>query len=151
VFALDVYQLVERCRSVVFDLDGRVPDDGSVSESAIAFASDKPVVIFKTTPIAMLAGWDNPLVQGLSSQWAYVNDVAMVPVALAAATTAMAKLKGPGAQPGPRLVAVAALGAEVWKRVGSLHTVATKSPKVIYSTVSKMETQLKPLMNQAFL
>jgi nucleoside 2-deoxyribosyltransferase len=32
VFALDIYQLLSRCQSVVFNLDGRTPDDGSVVE-----------------------------------------------------------------------------------------------------------------------
>src|SRR6266496_2535054 len=55
VFALDMYQLLDRCDCMVFDLDGRVPDDGSVSEAAAAFAAGKAIVIYKTSPITMLA------------------------------------------------------------------------------------------------
>ena len=33
VFALDMFQLLERCQSLVFNLDGRTPDDGSVVET----------------------------------------------------------------------------------------------------------------------
>jgi nucleoside 2-deoxyribosyltransferase len=151
VFALDVYQLIERCGAVVFNLDGRVPDEGAVSESAIAFAADKPVVAYKTTPISELGGWDNPLVQGLASQWGYVSDVAKVPAAVAKAVIAMGKVKGAPASAGPRLTAVAELGAAVWQSVGTLQATANKSPKAIYTTVGKMQTQLKPLMDKAFL
>ena len=69
VFALDMYQLLERCQALVFNLDGRTPDDGSVVETAAAFTAGKPIVIFKTTPITMLAGADNPMVEGLSTSW----------------------------------------------------------------------------------
>jgi hypothetical protein len=151
VFALDVYQLVERCQSVILTLDGRVPDDGSVSEAAMAFTADKPIVVFKTTPIAMLAGWDNPLVQGLSTQWSYVDAVPKVPAALAKAVVAQGQLKGPPAQAGPHLNAAAALGQEIWNTIGSLHRVAKASPAGIYSAVTKLEAQLKPLLDEVFL
>ena len=73
VFALDMFQLLERCQSLVFNLDGRTPDDGSVVETAAAFTAGKPLVIYKTSPITMLAGADNPMVTGLSSSWKYVE------------------------------------------------------------------------------
>jgi hypothetical protein len=88
VFALDMYQLLERCQSLVFNLDGRTPDDGSVVETAAAFTAGKPIVIYKTTPITMLAGADNPMVEGLSSIWAYVEEAAAVPKAVAKAVGA---------------------------------------------------------------
>ena len=73
VFALDMFQLLDRCQSLVFNLDGRTPDDGSVVETAAAFTAGKPLVIYKTSPITMLAGADNPMVTGLSSSWKYVD------------------------------------------------------------------------------
>jgi nucleoside 2-deoxyribosyltransferase len=88
VFALDMYQLLERCESLVFNLDGRVPDDGSVVETAAAFVAGKPIVIYKTTPITMLAGADNPMIEGLSSTWSYVDAVDKIPAAVAAAVSA---------------------------------------------------------------
>jgi nucleoside 2-deoxyribosyltransferase len=66
VFAFDVYQVVERCDALVFNMDGAVPDAGGVAEAALAFLAGKPVVLFKTTAITMLAGFDNPLVMGLA-------------------------------------------------------------------------------------
>jgi len=56
VFALDMFQLLERCQSLVFNLDGRTPDDGSVVETAAAFTAGKPLVIYKTSPACPRAG-----------------------------------------------------------------------------------------------
>ena len=91
VFALDMYQLLDRCQALVFNLDGRTPDDGSVVETAAAFAAGKPIVIYKTSPITMLAGTDNPMVEGLSGSWSYTDDASAVPAAIAAAVAAFAK------------------------------------------------------------
>jgi hypothetical protein len=132
-------------------LDGRVPDEGCVSESAIAFAADKPIVIFKTTPIAMLGGWDNPMVQGLATQWTYVADAAKLPAALTRSVSRTATLKGSAAQPGPRLQAVAELGAIIWGQIDTLHKTSKASPKVIYATVKKLEAQLAPYLAKIWL
>ena len=88
VFSMDVYQLLSRCQSVVFNMDGRVPDDGSVVEAAAAFASGRPIVIWKTTPITMLGGTDNPMVSGLAMNWQTVNELTPLPAAIAAAVAA---------------------------------------------------------------
>jgi nucleoside 2-deoxyribosyltransferase len=44
-FCMDMYQVVKNCRAVVFNMNGRVPDEGSVVEVATAFTVDKPIVI----------------------------------------------------------------------------------------------------------
>jgi hypothetical protein len=111
VFALDVYQLLGRCGSVVFNLDGRVPDDGSVVETAAAFASGKPIVIYKTTPVTMLAGEDNPMVQYLSPV-PYVDDLKAIPETL---TKVIAATKPSGYTPPPGVKAHMDTGATVWK------------------------------------
>ncbi|HXN39378.1 MAG TPA: nucleoside 2-deoxyribosyltransferase [Solirubrobacteraceae bacterium] len=112
VFALDMYQLLERCRSLVFNLDGRTPDDGSVVETAAAFTAGKPIVIYKTSPITMLAGADNPMVEGLSSTWTYTAEVKDVPGALAKAIVATQ----PYAYSGPPHVAsLMSEGERVWE------------------------------------
>jgi nucleoside 2-deoxyribosyltransferase len=113
VFALDMYQLLERCESLVFNLDGRVPDDGSVVETAAAFVAGKPIVIYKTTPISMLAGEDNPMVSGLSSTWSYVDSVEKIPAAVAAAVSA--RRGGAFAYRGPaNVAALMHEGSLVW-------------------------------------
>ena len=105
VFAVDVYQLLDRCRSVVFNLDGRVPDDGSVMEAAVGWTAGLPVVIYKTTPVTMLGGQDNPMVAGLAMRWTDVADVADLPRALAGAVALDRRLGGPKFQPGAHAAA----------------------------------------------
>ncbi|MCH8223164.1 MAG: nucleoside 2-deoxyribosyltransferase, partial [Chloroflexi bacterium] len=42
IFALDVYQLAIDCDALVWNLNGRTPDEGAVSEAAIAWTLGKP-------------------------------------------------------------------------------------------------------------
>lgn len=66
IFALDVYQVVLGCGALVLDMNGRVPDEGAVSEAAMAWTLGKPIVIFKADSRSKVAGRDNPLVVGLA-------------------------------------------------------------------------------------
>ena len=125
VFALDMYQLLERCRSLVFNLDGRTPDDGSVVETAAAFTAGKPIVIYKTTPITMLAGADNPMVEGLSSIWAYVNETTAVAPALA---KAIAAAKPYTYNPPPNVASLISEGNKVWDVLETLRGHPTETP-----------------------
>lgn len=149
VFALDVYQLVERCQSLVFNMDGRVPDDGSVVETAMAFAAGKPIVIYKTTPISMLGGFDNPMVQGLSTNWRYVADVTTLPAAVSTAVAATAAQQGTAFVAGPHLDAVLKLGEAVWGLVPQLHAASNDTPAQIYAAVQALEKLLGPLVAAA--
>jgi nucleoside 2-deoxyribosyltransferase len=115
VFALDCYQLLERCHSVVFNMDGRVPDDGSVVEASAAFAAGQPIVIFKTTPITILDGTDNPMVTGLSTVWSYVSSVEAIAPALVQACDRVAAAGPYTYAPPPHLRDVLAVGADVWR------------------------------------
>lgn len=65
IFALDIYQLVVECGAVVWNLNGRVPDEGAVSEAAIGWTLGKPLVAFKEDVRSMITGRDNPLLVGL--------------------------------------------------------------------------------------
>ena len=65
IFALDVYQVLRGCQSLVANLNGRVPDEGTVSEAAMAWARGKPVVGYKADSRTAFEGRDNPLVAGL--------------------------------------------------------------------------------------
>lgn len=64
IFAMDVYQVVQGCGSMVFNMNGRVPDEGAVAEATMAWMLGKPVVIYKEDVRSMIAGRDNPLVVG---------------------------------------------------------------------------------------
>lgn len=77
IFALDVYQVLEGCDAVVVNLNGRVPDEGAVSEAAMAWARGKVVVGYKADMRTTFAGQDNPLVVGLF-QFRLCSDLKMV-------------------------------------------------------------------------
>ncbi|HPD15510.1 MAG TPA: nucleoside 2-deoxyribosyltransferase [Planctomycetota bacterium] len=65
IFALDVYQVIEKCQAIVVNLNGRVPDEGAVSEAAIAWCYGKIMVGYKSDSRSVFLGQDNPLVTGL--------------------------------------------------------------------------------------
>ncbi|MDQ3332714.1 MAG: nucleoside 2-deoxyribosyltransferase, partial [Planctomycetota bacterium] len=65
IFALDVYQLAVDCDAMVWNLNGRVPDEGAVSEAAIAWTLGKPLVAFSNDVRSLIAGRINPLLVGL--------------------------------------------------------------------------------------
>lgn len=66
IFALDVFELVERCDAVVCNLNGRVPDEGMIVEASIAFAVGTPVVLYKADSRAPFGGRDNAMLTALA-------------------------------------------------------------------------------------
>ena len=66
VVALDVYQVVEGCQCTVLNIDGRVPDEGSLVEATLAWYAGHPVVPYKTTSISELGGNNNPMIGVIS-------------------------------------------------------------------------------------
>jgi len=72
VVALDVFQVVEGCQCTVLNIDGRVPDEGSLVEATLAWYAGHPVVPYKTTSISELGGNNNPMI-GVISRWAPVS------------------------------------------------------------------------------
>lgn len=83
IFALDAYQVVIGCGSLVLNMNGRVPDEGAVSEAAMAWTLGKPIVIFKADSRSKVAGRDNPLVVGLA-EFCTVPEIEAIGPALAA-------------------------------------------------------------------
>lgn len=65
IFSLDIYQIIERCDALVFNMNGRVPDEGGVAETAIAWAFGKPIVIYKNDARTAFKGMDNSMITGL--------------------------------------------------------------------------------------
>lgn len=65
IFALDVYQLAVDCQAMVWNLNGRVPDEGAVSEAAMAWTLGRPLVAFLNDARSLIAGRINPLLVGL--------------------------------------------------------------------------------------
>lgn len=65
IFALDVYQLIVECDALVWNLNGRTPDEGAVSEAAIAWTLGKPMIAYSDDVRSLIAGRVNPLLVGL--------------------------------------------------------------------------------------
>ena len=120
--------------------------DGIEVGTVMAFAAGKPIVIYKTTPLSMLGGFDDPMVQGLSTIWQYVSEVTKVPEAVSAALAANAALKGTAFSAGPHLDAVLKLGAAVWGLVPEMHAASNDTPAQLYAAVQALEKLLGPLV-----
>ncbi len=81
IFALDVYQLAIACDAMVWNLNGRVPDEGAVSEAAIAWTLGKPLIAYHADARSMIAGRVNPLLVGLVD-FTTVDQISDLPAAL---------------------------------------------------------------------
>lgn len=81
IFALDIHQIVERCDAFVFNMNGRVPDEGGAVEAAIAYAAGKPVLIYKNDARTVFNGDDNAMLVCLSHA-PIVRDIRKIPLEL---------------------------------------------------------------------
>ena len=106
VFALDVYELLERCDAVVCNLNGRVPDEGMIVEASLAFAVGKPVVLYKADARAPFGGADNAMLTALGT---LETRLERLPARVQAALTHAGQ---PGA-PSPMLARAVADGARI--------------------------------------
>lgn len=79
VFSLDIFQIVEVCDYFIFNMNGRVPDEGAVVESAVALAMGKPVIVYKNDQRSSLHGFDNPLLLGASYTFSAVDRIQDIP------------------------------------------------------------------------
>jgi nucleoside 2-deoxyribosyltransferase len=66
IFNFDIFKLLSWSEGVVANLNGRVPDEGTVVEAALAWHSGKALVIYKHDSRAAFAGRDNPMLTGLT-------------------------------------------------------------------------------------
>jgi nucleoside 2-deoxyribosyltransferase len=81
IFALDVYQLAVECDCLVWNLNGRVPDEGAVSEAAMAWTLGKPIVAYRDDVRSLIAGRVNPLLVGMVD-FQTVDEIDDIPHAL---------------------------------------------------------------------
>lgn len=65
IFALDVYQLAVECDVMVWNMNGRTPDEGAVSEAAMAWTLGKPILAYCDDARSLISGRINPLLMGL--------------------------------------------------------------------------------------
>lgn len=82
IFALDVFQLVRESDAVVANINGRVPDEGTVVEAALAWMSGKALVLYKADARGLLGGSDNPMLTGLGN-FEFVDRLSELPDAVA--------------------------------------------------------------------
>ncbi len=106
IFALDVYQIVKRCDCLVMNMNGRVPDEGAVAEAGIAFASGKPVILYKNDVRTIFKGGDNSMITGLSA-YPPVSKLKMLPAIIRGIEPSQANISG-------RLLEVANYGEKIW-------------------------------------
>lgn len=66
IFSLDVFEVVDS-DGLLLNMNGRVPDEGAMVEAGIAWAHNKPIVIFNSDDRSLVQGVCNPLVLGLSN------------------------------------------------------------------------------------
>lgn len=118
IFALDVYQLAFACDSMVWNMNGRVPDEGAVSEAAIAWTLGLPLIAFHTDVRSMIAGRMNPLLAGLVD-FTTVDSIKDIPAALVvecqrtqSGTVNVERLPA-------KLKTAIQRGAELWKALSS--------------------------------
>lgn len=123
IFALDIYQILERCHYLVFNMNGRVPDEGAVAETAVAFAAAKPLVIYKEDHRTEFNGADNSMLTGLSYTFRTVSRIADIPAELIRVEERLAALgKSPYRDDGipPHMREVLAFGRKIWSTLSTL-------------------------------
>ncbi len=112
IFAVDVFQIVERSAVVVVNLNGRVPDEGAVAEAAIAFAANVPVVLYKHDARAPFRGRDNAMLTGLTDS-RLVTEVSRLPQAVERAIADCGQATQPIGR--TRLATTVTRGRRLWK------------------------------------
>ena len=61
-----MFKLLSWSEGVVANFNGRVPDEGTIVEAALAWHSGKALVIYKHDSRSAFAGHDNPMLTGLT-------------------------------------------------------------------------------------
>jgi hypothetical protein len=122
-FALEMFQLVERGDCLVFNMNGRVPDEGAVFKASIAFTEGKPVVLYKRDHRSIFHGNDNAMVTGLSPAFSTVGRIEHIPEVLSR-TFGVMESHGRGLYTGenipPFVGKVVEVGREVWSSLNEL-------------------------------
>ena len=77
IFTNDVFQVINLA-GVVFNMNGRVPDDGATVESSITWMTGNLLCIYKDDCRCLIDGIDNPLIDGLVN-FNKVNEKSEIP------------------------------------------------------------------------
>ena len=82
IFDLDIYHLLQWSHACVANINGRVPDEGTVVEAALTWGAGRPLVLFKADDRAPFDGEDNPMLSCLT-HLQITNAVDSIPQAVA--------------------------------------------------------------------
>lgn len=116
-FAVDINRILS-CDCFVFNMNGRVPDEGGVVETGFAFAAGKPVVIYKDDPRSIIGVGENPVILGATGNFETVNDISDIPGAVEKVSARLEALGGCGYDHGNRpgfVERVSVAGGRVWR------------------------------------
>ena len=113
-FALQMYQVIERCDCLVFNMNGRVPDEGGLFEAAGAFCAGKPLVIYKRDHRSVFCGNDNSMITGLTADFSTVGEIGSICGELAGAIGDEESVSGGYVAP-PSVRRVVGQGEGVWR------------------------------------
>lgn len=116
IFALDIYQLVTECDAVVWNLNGRTPDEGAVSEAAIAWTLGKPLVAYRDDVRSLIAGRVNPLLVGLVD-FTTVEQIEEIPAALTEAVRQQEVAEPALSEMPPRIQRAVGEGERLWQAI----------------------------------
>lgn len=119
VFALDVYQVVVECGSLVFNINGRAPDEGGVAEATMAWMLGKPLVLYKDDCRSAVAGRDNPLVVGQTG-FQTVSDIELLPDALRRRIDELSPDEDQSVACPDHLQATLEAGGRLWRELAAL-------------------------------
>ncbi len=127
IFALDTYQVAVGCGALVFNMNGRVPDEGAVAEATIAWMLDKPVILYKEDARSTIAGRDNPLVVG-PADFRTVDALERLPEALAERIAAAGLAAESEVACSRHLLATVRAGERLWQSLDALGPVRSVEP-----------------------
>jgi nucleoside 2-deoxyribosyltransferase len=88
-FCVDLYYIL-KCDCMVMNMNGRVPDEGGIAETGLAFAAGKPVVLYCDDPRAPFQGMHEPMLLGTSALAAPVDSMEKIPESVARACEGLA-------------------------------------------------------------
>lgn len=114
IFALDVYQLAVECDCVVWNINGRTPDEGAVAEAAIAWSLGKPLVAYIDDVRSLIEGRMNPLLAGMV-EFSTIDTLSGIPRALAEAIERHASSPFSATELPPKLVRTIDDGRRLWE------------------------------------
>ena len=117
MFALDIYEIL-KCDYFIINLNGRVPDDGAISELGVAFASGRPIIQYKTDIRSLFQGRDHPMIQGAALHLPPVNQLDDIPERLAIVVdyvNSLGKNTYQGAIIPPSVQKISNSGFKMWK------------------------------------